>query len=77
MATINTLSFAIMFTGGMFWAFDISSVQEWRERTRAKLGYETSIAAEAEKEKKSLTHDEWIASVLIAEDEVKEKKTKR
>ena len=45
-ATVNVFSFGIMFTGGIFWAFDIASLDELRERTRARLGYEEAIAAE-------------------------------
>ena len=32
LATVNVLSFMIMFTGGFAWAFDVSSVDEARRR---------------------------------------------
>ncbi|KAL6883825.1 hypothetical protein HDV57DRAFT_492905 [Trichoderma longibrachiatum] len=51
LATLNVASFAVLLTGGLSWAFDLSSVQELRERTRAALqrpGGE--VSAEDEKE---------------------------
>ncbi|KAH8199752.1 hypothetical protein TruAng_006097 [Truncatella angustata] len=51
LATLNTMSFGIMATGGVSWAFDISSVGELRaaaqKHTRANLG-EADEAAEQE-----------------------------
>ncbi len=37
LATLNVVSFGIMATGGAAWAFDISSVDELREKTRRSL----------------------------------------
>ena len=37
LASLNVMSFAIMLTGGVSWAFDLCSVAELRERTRASL----------------------------------------
>ncbi|KAF2432991.1 hypothetical protein EJ08DRAFT_647736 [Tothia fuscella] len=70
LASLNVFSFSILITGGMFWAFDISSVKEWRDRTRAKLGYEDSIAEEQSADG-GKTPDEWIVAVLDKEDEDK------
>lgn len=37
-ATINVISFAVMMTGGTLWAFDISSMDELRQKvSRRKL----------------------------------------
>jgi hypothetical protein len=73
LASLNVFSFSVMMTGGMFWAFDIASVKEWRDRTRAKLGYEDTVAAEQSTDG-GKTPDEWIVAVLDKEDEEKSKK---
>ena len=73
-ASLNVFSFSVLMTGGMFWAFDISSLSEWRARTRARLGYEDVVAAEQSADG-GKTQDEWIVAVLDQEDEeVKRKK---
>ena len=35
-ATINVISFAVMMTGGTLWAFDISSMDELRQKVSRK-----------------------------------------
>lgn len=35
-ATINVISFAVMLTGGTLWAFDISSMDELRQKVSRK-----------------------------------------
>ncbi|KAL7947698.1 hypothetical protein V8C42DRAFT_315300 [Trichoderma barbatum] len=37
LATLNVSSFAVLLTGGLSWAFDLSSVEELRVKTRAAL----------------------------------------
>jgi hypothetical protein len=59
-ATINVFSAGVMFTGGMIWAFDISSLEDMRSKVRKTMGGNGSpedTAAEEEIE-------EWFASVL-------------
>jgi hypothetical protein len=73
LASLNVFSFSILMTGGMFWAFDISSVKEWRDRTRKKLGYEDTVAAEQISDG-GKTPDEWMVAVLDAEDEERRRK---
>lgn len=38
MATVNVFSWGIFWAGGLLWAFDISGVQEMRDRLRVRLG---------------------------------------
>lgn len=37
LATLNVSSFAVLLTGGLSWAFDLSSIDELRTRTKAAL----------------------------------------
>jgi hypothetical protein len=37
-ATVNVVSWGMMFTGGMFWVLDLSSMAEMRARLRVRLG---------------------------------------
>lgn len=37
LASLNVFSFGVMLVGGLSWAFDLSSVADLRERTRASL----------------------------------------
>ena len=52
LATLNVFSFAIMATGGLAWAFDVSSVEDVRRRARKGLygKGEGNIDEEAERE---------------------------
>ncbi|KAK5998748.1 hypothetical protein PT974_01130 [Cladobotryum mycophilum] len=54
LATLNVSAFAVMLTGGLSWGFDLSSVEELRERTQRALrkgGYEVNPADEEEFER--------------------------
>jgi hypothetical protein len=62
LATLNVVSFAIMFTGGLSFAFDISSMEELRAKARKTLFEGTSnteVDAAAEREVA-----EWLSKVL-------------
>ncbi|EHK22466.1 uncharacterized protein TRIVIDRAFT_120898, partial [Trichoderma virens Gv29-8] len=37
LATLNVSSFAVLLTGGLAWAFDLSSVEELRVKTKAAM----------------------------------------
>lgn len=75
LATLNTFSFAIMATGGLAWAFDVSSLDDLRARARRHqlAGRTGEDDAEAED-----TIEEWMASMLgkggEAEEEGKEER---
>jgi len=69
-ATVNVFSFSIMMTGGMFWAFDISSLKELKDRTRKKLGYDDTVTTE-QATGGGVTQEEWVFSVLTEEDKEK------
>jgi hypothetical protein len=59
-ATVNVFSAGMMVTGGLLWAFDISSLNDMRSKVRTNLGVDpirTDQDAEDEIE-------EWFASVL-------------
>lgn len=75
-ATINAFSFGIMLTGGLFWSFDISSVEELRRRTRDRLGYEKAINAE-QTQAGGVTQEQWLTSVLVEEEERKNRDNKK
>lgn len=65
LATLNTASFAVMMTGGLSWAFDISSVDDLRRIARRSIeaaaggaaGGDTDLDAEKEVA-------EWVAKTL-------------
>ncbi|KAI9778272.1 MAG: hypothetical protein M1839_008296 [Geoglossum umbratile] len=57
-ATINVTSFAVMATGGMLYAFDISSLADLRRKVRGGLGVD-GTEKDAEEE-----FEGWLASVL-------------
>jgi hypothetical protein len=60
LATLNVVGFGIMLTGGVSWAFDISSVDDLRAYARRHIGPgggKTDEEAEREVE-------EWVAKVL-------------
>ena len=61
LATLNVLGFGIMMTGGVSWAFDISSIDDLRRMARKHIGPaggRTDEEAEREVE-------EWVAKVLL------------
>jgi hypothetical protein len=60
LATLNVVSFGIMATGGLSWAFDVSSVEDLRSMARRHVGLPGGEADEAaEKE-----IEEWFAKML-------------
>ncbi|POR38967.1 Uncharacterized protein TPAR_00839 [Tolypocladium paradoxum] len=50
LATLNVMSFGVLLTGGIAWAFDLCSVAELRERTQAALRRPGNLDPAAEKE---------------------------
>ncbi|KAI0455749.1 hypothetical protein F5B21DRAFT_180751 [Xylaria acuta] len=61
LATLNVVGFAIMMTGGLSWAFDVSSIDDLRSMARKHIGPaggRTDEEAEREVE-------EWVAKVLL------------
>lgn len=71
LATLNVMGFGIMATGGIAWAFDISSVEDLRNKARRHIGPaggKTDEEAEREVE-------EWVARVLLRKDQ-EEQETK-
>ncbi|TID17042.1 hypothetical protein E6O75_ATG09808 [Venturia nashicola] len=72
-STINVFSFGMMMVGGTCWAFDIASVQELRERTRKRLGYEEVIEMER-RQGGSVMEAEWIHNTLTKEEEERRRK---
>jgi hypothetical protein len=60
LATLNVLSFAVMLTGGVSWAFDVSSLDDLRAYARRHIGPPGGrTEEEAEREV-----EEWMARVL-------------
>ncbi|KAI1499990.1 hypothetical protein F5X99DRAFT_259901 [Biscogniauxia marginata] len=61
LATLNALSFAIMATGGVAWAFDISNIDDLRRKARRHIESPGGkIDEEAEQE-----IEEWVAKILM------------
>ncbi|RFU28143.1 hypothetical protein B7463_g8206, partial [Scytalidium lignicola] len=73
-ATINVLSMSMMVSGGLLWAFDISSSEDLRRKLRGGLGFDGKGSAENEAEEEI---EEWIASVLARKEEKQKKKEGR
>ncbi|KAH8907792.1 hypothetical protein BR93DRAFT_926814 [Coniochaeta sp. PMI_546] len=70
LATLNTFSFGIMATGGLAWAFDISSIEDLRARARKhRRGVTGTKDQDAED-----TIEDWMASVLGKEGDDKEER---
>ncbi|KAI0883824.1 uncharacterized protein GGS22DRAFT_26406 [Annulohypoxylon maeteangense] len=72
LATLNVMGFGIMTTGGLAWAFDVSSVDDLRAMARRSYGIrggQTDEEAEREIE-------EWIASVLGRKEEKEKQEAK-
>lgn len=66
LASLNVASFALMMTGGMLWAFDVSSMPELQRRVRGGLGVDGSGRGEGEVE---MEFEEWIATVLARKED--------
>ncbi|KAI1738104.1 hypothetical protein F4680DRAFT_190348 [Xylaria scruposa] len=68
LATLNVVGFAIMMTGGVSWAFDVSSIDDLRRMARKHIGPpggKTDEEAEREVE-------EWVAKVLLRKEKHEE-----
>ncbi|KAI9858290.1 MAG: hypothetical protein M1813_007565 [Trichoglossum hirsutum] len=66
-ATINVTSFAMMATGGVLYAFDISSLADLRRKVRGGMGIDDGTGRsekDAEEE-----FEEWLAGVLARKSE--------
>jgi len=62
LATINVGSIALMFGGGALWAFDISTVEDFRKKVRKGMdldGGDDEASAKAEEDV-----EEWMAIVM-------------
>ncbi|ESZ95826.1 hypothetical protein SBOR_3768 [Sclerotinia borealis F-4128] len=60
-ATVNVASGTVMFSGGLLWAFDISTFDDMQQRYRAKMGLlvqETNPEDEKQME-------EWVTSMMV------------
>ncbi|EKD21564.1 uncharacterized protein L3040_006057 [Drepanopeziza brunnea f. sp. 'multigermtubi'] len=60
LATLNVASVGIMFTGGLLWAFNISSVDDMRKKVRKNIG----VVAEPTDQDEEQEMEEWFATVL-------------
>ncbi|GAW21328.1 hypothetical protein ANO14919_108470 [Xylariales sp. No.14919] len=68
LATLNVVGFAIMMTGGVSWAFDISSIDDLRGMARKHIGPSGGRTdEEAEREL-----EEWVAKVLLRKEKQQE-----
>ncbi|KAI9767353.1 MAG: hypothetical protein M1840_005762 [Geoglossum simile] len=65
-ATANVASFTMMATGGMLYAFDISSLADLRRKVRGGLGVDGTGRTEKDGEEE---FEEWLASVLARKGE--------
>jgi hypothetical protein len=59
-ATINVFSVGMMLAGGTLWAFDISSIDDMRQRVRTNMGLD-EIPKDQDAEEEI---EEWIAQIL-------------
>ncbi|RSL53767.1 hypothetical protein CEP53_007641 [Fusarium sp. AF-6] len=57
LATLNVMSFAVMLVGGISWGFNLSSVQELRERSQAAIRRPGLVNPEDEKEMEKMMED--------------------
>lgn len=60
----------MMLTGGLLWAFDISSMEDARMKIRGKLGLDGSGMSTAEAEEE---FEEWLATTLARKDNKRKK----
>lgn len=65
LATLNVLSFGVMMTGGLMYAFDISTVEDLRHKARRKLYGANGVVDEAAEQQV----EDWIADVLSRREE--------
>lgn len=64
LATLNVLSFGVMATGGLMFAFDISNVEELRQKARSSLYGPNGVVDEAAEQQV----EDWIVDVLSRRD---------
>ena len=64
----------MMMTGGMLWAFDISSMEDMRRKVRGGLGVDGSGRGESDVEEE---FEEWLATVLERKKEKEEKRKRK
>ena len=62
LATINVMSFMMMLGGGTFWAFDISGVDDLRQKLRRKDKGELGVGRSEEGDEEEL--GKWLAETL-------------
>ncbi|MCJ1440793.1 MAG: hypothetical protein MMC23_001279 [Stictis urceolatum] len=62
LATVNVVSWAMVWTGGVLWAFGINGVEDMRRRVRGGLGVEEERAGNEERADREI--EEWMARVL-------------
>ncbi|KAI0468856.1 hypothetical protein F4859DRAFT_516606 [Xylaria cf. heliscus] len=68
LATLNVMGFAIMMTGGLSWAFDVSNIDDLRRMARKHIGPSGGRTdEEAEREV-----EEWVAKVLLRKEKQEE-----
>jgi hypothetical protein len=72
-ATVNVLSFSMMFTGGLLWAFDISSLDDMRRKLRGGLGINGDGRENAAEEEM----EEWLATVLSRKEQKEKEKDRK
>ncbi|KAI2632881.1 hypothetical protein GGS21DRAFT_521795 [Xylaria nigripes] len=71
LATVNVVGFGIMMTGGVSWAFDISSIDDLRRMARKHVGPSGGRTdEEAEREV-----EEWVAKILGRKEDRERKET--
>jgi hypothetical protein len=68
LATLNVISFGVLFVGGLSYAFDICNMDELRAKARQVIGGATGGRTEEEAEAEV---EEWIARVLSKRDKGK------
>jgi hypothetical protein len=61
LATLNTMAFAVMMAGGVSWAFDISTLEDLRRKTRASIEATPGGTLDEAAEKEVV---EWVAKTL-------------
>ena len=66
LATLNTMAASMTLVGGVLWAFDISTLDEMRQKVRGGLGVDGTGRTESDVEEE---FEEWIAGVLKRKDD--------
>ncbi|KAF4998165.1 hypothetical protein FGRMN_3369 [Fusarium graminum] len=57
LATLNVMSFGVLLVGGISWAYDLSSIEELRQRTRAVTRRPGALNPEEEKAMEEMMED--------------------